>query len=269
MLFFTFAGVFWGDLFSLFAKVLWGPLFTFCESTSGTSLGGLLIPPAVRGRPDIRLTDRSTDRPTERPSRIFLAHFPEIEKCQKLHQRSRPELKPLPFEPEGGKSTLAHLFGPFSRNRKCEKYYLRHKVSTQGPRDPTNQKLIWPQGSVSTLGAGNPMVESGYLPLCPGFAPEPRASVKTSFSSTFLGPARRRARHQKCDLEILEGHAGFDHANRELYKIKGGYPGTPGPHDDENVHFGLPRPTDRPADRRGLKWTFSSVWVPGVPGYPP
>merc|ERR1712051_912181 len=68
-----------------------------------------------------------------RPSRIFLAHVPEIEKCQKLHQRSRPELNPLPFEPEGGKSTLARLFGPFSRNRRIPKTASKKPPRAQTP----------------------------------------------------------------------------------------------------------------------------------------
>ena len=96
------------------------------------------------------------------------------------------------------------------------------------------------------------MVESGYLPLCPGFAPEPRAPVKTSFSSTSFGAGRHRGRHQKCDLGILKGHARFDHANRELYKIERGYPGTPGAHKDENVRFGPLRPAGSAALAGGL-----------------
>merc|ERR1712218_258737 len=76
-----------------------------------------------------------------RPSRIFLAHFPEIEKCQKLHQRSPPELKPLPFEPEGGKSTLAHLLGTFSRNRKIRTQDPKTQGPTRGTQETPGQNL--------------------------------------------------------------------------------------------------------------------------------
>ena len=53
---------------------------------------------------------------------------------------------------------------------------------------------LWRAGPASTLGVGDLMVESGYVPLSTGFARCPCFPLKTLFSRTFvvrLGPKFR------------------------------------------------------------------------------
>ena len=80
----------------------------------------------------------------------------------------------------------------------------RGRLGTDGILIKFGQKLgarfanfrRWWEGLASTPGPGDTMVESGYVPSCTRTPQEPRAPLKTLFSSTFWGHNLARFRFE-------------------------------------------------------------------------